>query len=222
MCDNNSCGCEPEKTNLQLAVLEVVRELVRRNNPFSIHDVTVFIRKACNSGLLEVSDCVDTDPDAEYEFNIEHARVREAFNELWSRGVLTGDIPTLTRNHNGRFWEFSGLNKDVDLKNDPTGANPPLTPLPTTDPNCRTNTTVQDISGYSLNDVKVKVSNNTVQQPVDDVVKNRIKNYLTNYRGSYPPSAKMVQSAIKRGNKSTGLSCEEIRKISSDLGATLS
>lgn len=118
MCTSCSSGYKPQTVTLQTAVIMVVKDFVNDDKSFSIHDITVGIRERCNKGLLEISEIETSDPFASFRFNVEHSVVRSLFNEMWDRGVFSGQTPILDHRHNGRYWEFSSVSDDDNMIKD--------------------------------------------------------------------------------------------------------
>ena len=208
MCTKCS-GYKPETVTLQTAVIMVVKDFVQNDESFSIHDITVGIRERCNNGLLEISEIENPDPSAPFRFIVEHSVVRVLFNEMWDRGVFSGQTPILDRRHNGRYWEFSsGSDDDVLLKSllDDLG-----------------------VSDSDLLNVSVAKSQSTYSPPTPDSLalderkieaKRRIKIYLENC-AKVPvfPTLKQVQSAIHRPRGlPLNFTCDEIGSLVAELG----
>lgn len=183
------CNQVPSVT-LQTAVLMQVKEFAQNNQPFSVHDITRSIRSKTSQGELEVPEVEVS--GASFRFDIPHAKVKALFDELWRTGVFDPDF-TLSRQFNGMYFEYTpasvGSYAGVSVNPQPVSTAPtppPVATPPTVGP-----------SGI-LN---------------DNAVVGRIQKYLTNCASrNFRPTLKQVQSAIKRGDASTGWSCDDLKE----------
>ena len=176
---------------LQTAVMMQVKDFASSNTPFSVHDITRTIRKKVYNNELEIPEVTVT--GTSYRFDIPHAKVKELFNELWQNGIFDPDF-TLNRSFNGTYFEYSPTST-VGSTN---------VPLPSS--------VIQPSTTLAPSKVITPTFNTG-----NSVTKNRIKNYLERCdKRGFNPTLKNVQSAIKRGNKSTGWTCEMISKLIDD------
>jgi hypothetical protein len=173
-----------------------VKEFAQNNTPFSVHDITRTIRSKTAQGELEIPEVEIS--SASFRFDIQHAKVKALFDELWRTGVFDPDF-SLSRQFNGMYFQYTPapVNGGVAVAGISVAPQAPLTAgVPTTS------------------------ATNATTLPSD--VQSRVATYLTNCAGrNFRPSLKQVQSAIKRGNASTGWSCEALRDYIEGLGYTV-
>jgi hypothetical protein len=196
------CNQVPSVT-LQTAVLMQVKEFANNNQQFSVHDITRTIRQKTAAGDLEIPEVEVS--GASFRFDIPHAKVKALFDELWRTGVFDPDF-TLSRNFNGTYFEYtpSAVNQSAyaGVSVSPTPVTAPVSsPTPTAPTN-----TASVASGTLPSDIAARVAT-----------------YLSNCRNrNFRPTLKQVQSAIKRGDASTGYSCPVLRSyITGTLGYTV-
>lgn len=198
MCNNQNV---PSVT-LQTAILLQVKEFAEKNTKFSAHDITAALRSKCNSGQMEIPEVEDLSGADSHRFNIQHNAVRTLFNEMRDNGVFDAEY-TIRKQFNGMFFEYIAdvVNKTSTPSVTPaaTPANPPFVPAPAT---------------------FVAPIPTSTTGVLDNILKDRVESYLENCANrNFRPSLKNVQSAIKRGNKSTGVSSAELLDyIQKDLG----
>jgi hypothetical protein len=193
------CNPVPSVT-LQTAVLLQVKEFAQNNQPFSVHDITAAIRNKTAQGDLEIPE-VETQ-GASFRFDIRHPKVKALFDELWRTGVFDPDF-TLSRQFNGVYFEYtpSAVNQSAYAG---VSVTPLVSPQPVTTPSA---TQAQPTAAAPTT-------------PSD--ITNRVSQYLTNCASrNFRPTLKQVQSAIKRGDASTGFSCESLKTTIVGLGYTV-
>ncbi len=175
---------QAQSVTLQTAVLMTVKEFAQQNQTFSVHDITRTIRSKASQGDLEIPEVEVS--GASFRFDIPHSRVKALFLEMWNSGVFDPDF-TLTRNFNkgGGYFEYSPVVPAANAVYASTTSTA-TTPAPTT-------------PSYSKNNA-----------PVQDRVVLYLNNCATR---NFRPTLKQVQSAIKRGDASTGWSCEDLQKL---------
>lgn len=190
-----------QSVTLQTAVLLQVKEFAAATRQFSVHDITREIRNKVNSGSLEI-------PEVEVaggtiRFDIPHVKVKALFDELWQSGVFSPEF-SLNRHFNGVYYEYTP---------NPTSAT-------VTSPAPATSFSVAQTPIVAAPTIPAPTAVANGQSVSKAVVVERIKQYLTNCAGrSFRPSLKQVQSAIKRGDASTGWSCDDLSNIiENDLG----
>jgi hypothetical protein len=183
-----------QTVTLQTAVLMQVKEFANNNKAFSVHDITREVRQKVNQGVLEIPEVEVA--GASFRFDIPHAKVKALFDELWRTGVFDPDF-ALNRNFNGVYFEYT----PSPVNSPSPAASFSVSQPPVASPVASPSASPTFLIG------KVEVTN-------------RIEKYLDNCETrQFQPTLKQVQSAIKRGNASTGWSCEDIREIvTSDLG----
>jgi hypothetical protein len=198
-----------QSVTLQSAVLLQVKEFANAGRSFSVHNVTQEIRNKVNSGALEIPEAEVT--GASFRFDIPHVKVKGLFDEMYRNGVFNPDF-TLDRQFNGTFFEYTptlvATTGTVTPAPVGTSVPAPVTPAtPSYTVAAPVTTTASSPAGVSRS-----------------VAKDRIGQYLGNCRNrNFRPTLKQVQSAIKRGEVSTGWTCEQIQDIvENDLGFGLS
>lgn len=191
-----------QPVTLQIAVLQQVKEFASANRPFSVHNITQEIRNKVNSGALEIPEVEVS--GASFRFDIPHVKVKSIFDDLWNSGVFNPDF-TLTRQFNGTFFDYTPQPVQSAA---PIGTAVPASVTPA-------NTSFTVAPSATTTTTTVVVSRN--------VAKERIQQYLTNCENrNFRPTLKQVQSAIKRGEVSTGYTCEDIKAIvENDLNYTV-
>lgn len=187
-----------QSVTLQTAVLMQVQAFAKANQEFSIHDITTAVRSKVNNGELEIPEVEVS--GASFRFDIPHTKIKDIFNELWNTGVFDPEF-TLSRQYTGMYYKFTPtLNTPV-----PSAPFVSAPPVSATVPSVTYTSPSPAISGD-------KVS-----------VMERIKKYLNGCKArNFRPSLKQVQSAIKRGDESTGWQCSDLKDIiTNDLGLTV-
>lgn len=185
----NTSSSTLQSVTLQTAVLMQVKEFAAANIAFSVHDITREVRSKVNSGALEIPEVEVA--GASFRFDIPHTKVKALFNELWETGVFDPDF-ALDRQFNGTYFEFTP--KAVSA-------------TPTTVP-------VTVNSAVNVAQPPIVPPTTATNQNDKTAIKARIQLYLINCAArTIRPTLKQVQSAIKRGNVSTGYSCDELKDI---------
>lgn len=175
-----------KSVTLQTAILTTVTEFSRTGQKFSAHDITQSIRKQCNVGNMEIPEVEALSGADSHRFHIDHVKVRDAFLQMYDTGIFDSGF-SISRNHNGRYYEYVFANTSVN------------TPLVATVPTPQT--------------YQPTTSN------VNSSILDRVKLYLSNCQNrNFSPTIKHVQSAIKRGNKSTGIRRNQLIAVISGLG----
>jgi len=194
-----------QSVTLQTAVLMQVKEFAQNNTPFSVHDITTAIRNKTAQGELEVPE-VEVQ-GASFRFDVRHVKVKALFDELWRTGVFDPDF-TITRSPqlvNNQYFLYtpSPINGGVAVVGISVAPQAPLT------------------AGVPVSAPSVPTA--SIFRPSRKEIMTRASIYLSNCAArNFRPSLKQVQSAIKRGDASTGWSCEELQNlIETDLGYTV-
>lgn len=194
------CNQQVPQLTLQLAVLMQVKEFVKNNQSFSIHDITSAVRSKAENGEIEIPE-VETSGTS-FRYNIPHLKVKSIFKDMWGSGVFDPDF-TLDQNFNGTYFVYTpnAVNNGVNYVPTPTPTVPIVTP-PTTVTNNPPTSLVAPIQKLYKSEVLI-----------------RVKLYLDHCSDkNFRPTIKQVQSAIKR-DVSTGWTCEELESlIETDLG----
>jgi len=186
------CRHTSAPVTLQDAVLEQVTEFATNNQTFSVHDVTRNIRTKVAQGGLEIPEVEVT--GATFKFDIRHDRVKSIFLDLLNTGIFDPNF-TLNRQFNGTYFEYTpALNSNVAPASVPSVSSP----------------YVQVASVSSQPNVPKTSTGKTDSL----VIKDRVKTYLANcVTRQFRPTLKQIQSAIKRGNVSTGWSVSELENL---------
>lgn len=181
---------------LQAAIILAVTEFANQGKEFSTHDITNNIRGKVNTGVLEIPEVESLSGIDAHRFDVKHAQVKSTFRNLYDNGTFDADYST-NRTFNGLFFTYKFQPTQIT-------SNVPVAPLST--PVTVTATSPLSLFGSGVNRYI-----------------SRIQNYIVNCSSrKMSPSIKQVQSAIKRGNKSTGVSSQELIKIiQSNLGYTV-
>lgn len=179
---------------LEEAVKSVVDNFIDNDQAFSIFDITSTLRNDANNGDLEVPECEVTGMPWKYQF--EH---RDVKGVLELTGYLNDGRVTRNFNRSGGFFVYTPV----------TGS---ITALPGV------------ISGWSIAPSgNASFSNaSTTGTPLVKLdrpaVLSRMRIYLTNAkRKGFLPTLKQMQSAIKRGKRSTGWSKKELAAVVAEL-----
>lgn len=189
---------------LQTAILLQVKEFAEQGKKFSAHDITAQLRSKCNNGQMEIPEIEDVSGQDGFRYNVQHNAVRTLFNEMRDNGVFDSDFQ-IRKQFNGMFFEYvaDAVNQGATPMTPvtPTVMTPSVSPTPVVTPSTPSTT------GVLTSDIKV-----------------RVENYLENCATrNFRPSLKNVQSAIKRGNKSTGISSAVLLDyIQNELGYSIS
>ena len=201
---NNMCNPKIPSVTLQTAILLQVKEFAESGKVFSAHDITRSIRDKCNTGKMEIPEVEDLSGADGYRFNVDHAKVRNLFNEMRDNGVFDAEY-TVKRNFNGMYFDYTATAHNVATPVSST-ASPPTKVTPKPFIPAPANIVIPFPFVKSLE------------------IKRRIVGYLGNCtRRNFRPSLKHIQSAIKRGNHSTGVSSADLLDlIRKDLGYSVS
>lgn len=183
---------------LETAVIMQIQEFANTNQPFSRYDITVALRNKCNNGELEIPslECVN----GNVRYDIRKSSVDSIFEELLQNGVTKG-VPPINGQYDPvlRYRVFS-----VDTTNAVQST-----------PSVPTNSST--IAPNVVASAPVISQNNPVILS-DSEIRRRINLYMYNCKKvGTTPTLKKIQSAIKRGSKSTGLSRHEIFNIISSI-----
>ena len=186
-----------QSVTLQTAVLMTVKEFAQNNQQFSVHDITTAIRNKTAQGELEIPE-VEVQ-GASFRFDIQHAKVKALFDELWRTGVFDPDF-SLSRQFNGMYFQY--------------------TPSPVNGGGAVAGISVAPQAPLTAGVPSVAPSIPTASGPIPADIAARVGTYLTNCTNrNFRPSLKQVQSAIKRGDASTGYSCDVLKSyITGTLG----
>jgi hypothetical protein len=206
------CNTNVPSVNLQTAVLMQVQEFVNSGQAFSRYDITKALRLKCNDGLLEIPEVENVNPGS-IRYDIRKASVDAIFDQLWQNCLANG-LPPLRYdfNQNTGYRIFS-----VDVTAGPVPTQTP-TPVPTspvpTPSNGYVSAPAQASTVPTVASVRAAITSLT-----DSEIRRRVTLYMdASQKVGRKPTLKQIQSAIKRGNKSTGLSYREIANVVSSLG----
>lgn len=199
MCKN----ANTPSVNLQTAVLMQVQEFVNSGQAFSRYDITKALRQKCNDGLLDIPEIEDTNPGVTNRYNVRKQAVDDIFEQLFANCLANG-LPPLTYSFNqaGGYRVFAA---------DPNAVQ--AVPQPATyvsQPNITVPTPVPPIT---------PITPTTTVTLSDPEIRRRVGLYMDHCgKLGLVPTLKQIQSAIKRGSKSTGLSYREIANVVTSLG----
>ncbi len=205
------CNQNIPSVNLQTAVLMQVQEFVNSGQVFSRYDITKALRQKCNDGLLEIPEVENVDGNP--RFDIRKNAVDAIFDQLYQNCLANG-LPPLTYTYN-QVLGYRVFSADL------TAVQP--TPVPTATPASFPSAaplpaTLSNSSVAPTQVVSVPVTTAT-NMPDAAELNRRIGLYMNNcQRIGKVPTLRQIQSAIKRGGKSTGLSRRECRNIAVSLG----
>lgn len=189
---------------LQTAILLQVKEFAEQGKKFSAHDITAQLRNKCNNGQMEIPEVEDPSGQDGFRYNVQHNAVRTLFNEMRDNGVFDSDFQ-IRKQFNGMFFEY--VADAMNQATTPVVPSTPSTPLSVGNP-------APPIPSPSTIPNRVLTTD----------IKNRIIKYIDNcIVRNFRPSLKNVQSAIKRGSKSTGISSAVLLDyIQNELGYSIS
>lgn len=206
------CNPNTPSVSLQTAVIMQIQEFAQKQTPFSRYDITTELRRKCNDGELDIPEC-KRDPNSDF-CDVRKTAVDDIFEQLWNNGLCDG-IPALVSSYdrNRGYRLFSG---DTTTQGSAIPAPSMVAPSPVMSP-----------PPTPLNPPTVKlpippiamVPQTTMVTLSDAEIRRRIDLYMTRcQKVGMTPSLKQIQSAIKRGNRSTGLSYREIANVAGSLG----
>lgn len=199
------CNSNVPSVTLATAVLMQVQEFISNNQAFSRYDITKTLREKTNNGLLEIPEIENTTGGSPRYFVSKQA-VDDIFEQLW-RNCLVNGLPSLKVDFNaaGGYRVFSADSTVAQ------SVSPQMSPPPTT---------VTPVSPQMPNSPVLSFACGTSPSVVSDAeIRRRVTLYMKHcQRCNYTPSLKSIQSAIKRGNKSTGLTKNELANIVMSLG----
>lgn len=203
--------CNPNVPSVVLAtaVLMQVQEFVNSAQSFSRYDITRALRQKCNDGLLEIPEVEDVNTsNPAYRYNIRKSDVDAIFDQLF-QNCLSNGLPPLKVVYD-RNLGYRVFSADQPSPAPSVNIAPPATFTPPPVP-VVSNPPVVSYSGQGIFS-KPGVS--------DPEIRRRISLYVDGYSNTWGvnPTPKQVQSAIKRGNRSTGFSCNEIKNVMTSLG----
>lgn len=207
------CNPNAPSVSLQTAVIMQIQEFAQKQTPFSRYDITTEIRRKCNAGELEIPECKrDTSSDF---CDVRKTAVDDIFEQLWNNGLCDG-IPALVssydRNRGYRLFTGDATSAGSAIPAPSMVAPSPVMSTPPT-VNLPTPAVSQTIPPSPV------VRQPTMVTLSDTEIRRRIDTYMTRcQKVGVTPSLKQIQSAIKRGNRSTGLSYREIANVANSLG----
>jgi len=195
MCDKNS--------NLNKAILTQVQEFATNNVTFSVHDVTVELRKKANAGNLNLPEFEDN--NGQYKYNIPHASVKTSFLDLLSDGIFTEIGLQLNRTYNQVYFEYNAVpvtpsSQPVVTAYTQTGPNPNYQ---ATNPQPYKTTSCIPSSLYG---------NSTQKAPPTKLDRKSVEDKVSNYLDSHTGLQVSIEQ-IRAGIKCNGWTCAEILDI---------
>jgi hypothetical protein len=215
--------------NLQAAVLMQVQEFTTANRPFSRYEITQSLREKCNNGQLEIPELENTNPGATYRFDIRKSAVDDIFDELFNNCSANGLPPLRVDFDRTKGYRLFSVDTAPSTPAGgsviPASSYTPFNPTPVAVPApAPANAAfVKAVSKAVATNVQILTSPLPVPAPTIALTDNEVRRRVTQYmqrcvKLGKTPTLKNVQSAIKRGNKSTGLSYREIVNITKSLG----
>jgi hypothetical protein len=183
---------------LRDAVISQVQELINGGTPFSRYEVTKALRNRVNNGELEIPELATG--GSNIKFWIKKDDVDNIFEDIFRNPSNYGVPPLRYSIQPGQA--FRTFEVDSNASQFPSPA-PVSASLPA---GASVTLAVSPVvtSSASLNDAEIR---------------RRIKRYLERCLATGElTTLKKIQSAIKRGKKSTGLSYNEIRNVAASLG----
>lgn len=194
---------QTQTQTLEELIQDTVNTFLALGQSFSVYDVTTNIRNLVNSGeVVPVGVAVF---GAGQYFIIEHSEVKAIFTDLYQDN---GFAEPLSRTFTGSFYLYSAAGAVQPVQPTVTAKVSPLSAL---------GTALSNLGNASLLAVKGIQSRNFTA-PVGGLdqgtVISRVRQYLDgcDQRG-FTPTARQIQSAIKRNGKSTGWSRSELNSI---------
>jgi len=202
--------------NLQTAVLMQVQEFVNSGQTFSRYDITKALRQKCNDGLLEIPEIEDTNPGATNRFNVRKSEVDAIFEQLYQNCLANG-LPPLNYHYNPNLG-YRVFSADPNFGLTTPAQTPASTQVPTSLP---TAVTLPPINPNRVVSAPAPSAKRTIQLDMAELIR-RINLYLINCNKiGKKPTLRQIQSAIKRRDRSTGLSRRECKNIAISLGYQL-
>jgi hypothetical protein len=171
-----------KSVSLKSAIFDVVVNFANRGNKFSSHDITRKLRSDVNSGKIEIPEIATPIGADAFLYDVKHQDVKSSFLELVENDQFRDY--KMSSVFNGLYYEYEFTKFAL-----PT---PVATPAPAATP--------APVATSPTNQISITSS-----------VIPRIVFYLSNCKTrGVSPSIKQVQSAIKRGNHSSGVSSSEL------------
>ena len=210
------CNPNTPSVSLQTAVIMQIQEFAQKQTPFSRYDITTELRRKCNDGELDIPEC-KRDPNSDF-CDVRKTAVDDIFEQLWNNGLCDG-IPALVSSYdrNRGYRLFSG---DTTTQGSAIPAPSMVAPSPVTNTPSSVTTIPTNQSVVSVVPPMSAVPRQPTMVTLSDAeIRRRIDLYMTRcQKVGMIPSLKQIQSAIKRGNRSTGLSYREIANVAGSLG----
>ncbi len=190
-----------KQTSLRELIKGVVEGHILTGTSFSLHDLTTSVRALVNSGVYEIPAlAIHGQP---FNYYIDHDDVKVYFYTLDRDGEFS---QPLNRTFDKTHFVFSAANVVVAKSVAPEAVDKLVAAL-------RANRN-SSITTIKLTGQKVTPPQNTQNKLERNEVVKRVRTYQTNCRfKSFTPTTKQIQSAIKRGNKSTGWTRSELKQI---------
>jgi hypothetical protein len=185
-----------QKTLRELVVGAVEGFLITKTK-FSVYDITLSIRQLVNDGSIEIPELRVT--GQAFDYDIKHVDVRNIFLELNSNEEFS---QALVRSFNGMYYVYEGSGQA------PSSVGAIFSTMANTLGQMRNTSTA-----------KIPSASATVQSVANgkliySEVVERVRTFFNNHKhANRRPTGKQIQSAIKRGNKSTGWSRAELLGI---------
>ena len=183
--------------SLQIAIINKVTDFAKSGTKFSVHDITRTLRDDVRNGNVSIPEIM---LNGSSRFDLPHAKVRQIFRD---------------ERNNGRFDPICSLQEEL-INNEYFQYTPTL------------NSSVPQVAAVGIppvvNSPQTAVTPTKTTPPVaTDSVKDRVIGYLNRCSARcFQPTIEQIRCAIKRGNQSTGWTCEDLATlVQADLGYTL-
>lgn len=200
------------QATLKELVQGAVEGFLATDTPFSVHNLTTSIRQLVNSGAVTVPSLFVDGKDFKYE--IGHDDVKFYFQELFNANSFSRQVG---RRFEDPYFLYFGV--DSNSTTDPTSS------TDTGDAFSRLTKALAAMRPKSILstpkttnfDSSPRVQVTTAKVGRNEIIK-RVRTYFNNCSDQgFLPSSKQIQSAVKRGDRSTGWSRSELRQIWQDI-----
>lgn len=231
-----SATASPQSLNLADAVLQQVQEFITAGTPFSRYEITKALREKVNNGQLEIPDAANPNPGSKIRFWVNKTDVDDIFDDLRVNFAAHGLPQLQVSPHPSGYRVFSaggGTGATPTGTASSTGGSIPAPVMSTVPPTPSSNgSATVAVASVPFQAVPVAQQPPAVLKPKTAHVTTRVKVSITDaeirrrvslymdrcVKANKTPTLKQVQSGIKRGKQSTGLSKNEIANVVKSLG----
>lgn len=199
------------KLTLEQLVQDTVNTFLSSGQSFSVYDITTNIRNLVNAGAVVPTD-VPVDGAGDF-YDIQHSIVKRIFVDLFEDN---GFAKPLTRTFVGSYFTYTA---DSNFQTAVKGATSAVARL------ASALGTQRNASSLVVPAQRTKFKAQTLPTtPVGaldaTIVVGRVRQYLDGCKKrSFTPTPRQIQSAIKRGGKSTGWSRTDLNGIRNSIQA---